>query len=342
MRAVKLEDYGKLIVVEDAPKPKPGHEEALIKITASGVCHSDLHIAYGDWIKSMPEALGHEGIGIVEELGEGADKFIKIGDRVILGLGGSAGQYWCGACEFCLSERPMLCSQRVDLKGTFNEYISVWAKALVKIPKELKDTEVPLACAGLTTYSAIKKLSKYVSPGKTIAIVGAAGGLGHYAIQIAKAFGYKVVGIDIGSEKISFIKKMGADHAVDAKEAADYINKNFRGVHASIVLATKIPAFELGLRILRVGGLMVVSGLPALSEGTFPVLPLSLILKGITIITSLVGTVEEMKELVKLAVDGKVKTHVGRTAKLSEIDTVMKELQNAAYLGRAVIDRMDE
>ncbi|MFX0126387.1 MAG: zinc-binding dehydrogenase, partial [Candidatus Hodarchaeota archaeon] len=174
--------------------------------------------------------------------------------------------------------------------------------------------------------------------GKTIAIIGAAGGLGHYGIQIAKAFGYKVIGVDIGSEKLEFIKKMGANFAVDVSEALETVKKEFKGVNASIVFASEVAGFELGLKLLKRGGVLIAVGLPALSEGSFSVNPFSFILKGLHITGSLVGTVEEMRELIQLAADGKVRTHVGRLAKLSEINEVFEELEQGKLVGRAILE----
>ncbi|MHA2123136.1 MAG: alcohol dehydrogenase catalytic domain-containing protein, partial [Promethearchaeota archaeon] len=190
MRAAMVTEVGKVSIL-DVPKPSPTDERALVKITSAGVCHSDLHLAFGDWMQLPPPfPLGHEGIGIVEELGPGAENYIQKGDRVILGLGGTGG-YWCGTCEYCLSGKMNYCPDSQPLFGIFSEYISIWAPSLVKIPDELSDTEVPLACGGLTAYGAIQKLrSLGVSEGKNIAIIGAAGGLGHYAVQLAKIYGY--------------------------------------------------------------------------------------------------------------------------------------------------------
>ena len=342
MRAIILAD-GKL-VIKDVPKPSPGHEEALVKITTAGVCHSDVHLVKGDWpgfIPPFPIPMGHEGIGIVEELGPGAEKFIQKGDRVILGLGGSGGGYWCGACEYCLSGRPRLCKQTKGIIGTYAEYISVWVKSLVKLPAEISDREVPLACGGLTAYSAVKKLIKFgVLPGKPVAIIGAAGGLGHYAVQIAKAFGYKVIGVDVGQDKIEFVKSLGADYAVDVSEAAEFVKEKFGGVYASVVFSPKIAGFQLGLRLMRRGGVFVGVGMPAVSDGPISITPLELLGRDPLIMASAVGTVEEMRELVQLAVDGKVKTHVGRVASLSEISQVLEELDQGKYAGRAIIDDM--
>src|SRR5688500_13307831 len=118
MKAAQLEDG--IVHVRDLPMPEPGEEEALIRISASGVCHSDLHLARGDWMGIPPlPTLGHEAIGIVEALGPGAERFAQVGDRVILGLGGTGGGYWCGACEYCLSGRPRHCTQSKGIIGTF-------------------------------------------------------------------------------------------------------------------------------------------------------------------------------------------------------------------------------
>jgi propanol-preferring alcohol dehydrogenase len=285
--------------------------------------------------------MGHEGIGIVEELGPGAEKFAQKGDRVILGLGGSGGGYWCGACEYCLSGRPRLCKQTKGIIGTFAEYISVWVKSLVKLPDEISDKEVPLACGGLTAYSAVKKLIKFdVLPGKPVAIIGAAGGLGHYAVQVAKAFGYKVVGVDVGQEKIEFVKSLGADYAVDVSEAQEFVKEKFGSVYASIVFSPKIAGFELGLKLLKRGGVFVGVGMPAVSDGPISITPVELLGKDPLIMSSAVGTVEEMRELIQLAADGKVRTHVGRVAGLSEISQVLEELDEGKYAGRAIINDM--
>jgi len=347
MRSAIFEKVGKLDI-KDVPIPSPGHEEALVKITTAGVCHSDLHIVHGDWpnILAPPFPLGHEGIGVVEELGPGAEVFVQKGDRVILGLGGSGGGYWCGACEDCITGKPMYCEQGKMAMGTFSEYMSIWAKALVKLPEEVSDREVPLACGGLTAYSAVKKLIKLgVSPGKPVAIIGAAGGLGHYAVQIAKALGYKVIGVDIGPEKLEFVKKMGADHAIEASKVSSFVAKSyggglFGGVHASIVFSPKVASYELGLSLIKRGGIFIGVGLPAMKEGTISLMPLQLVAKGLHILGSMVGTVEEMRELVQLAAEDKVKTHIGRTANLSEINQVFEELEQGKYVGRAIIDNI--
>jgi propanol-preferring alcohol dehydrogenase len=340
MKAVFLE-HGK-VELRAVPTPAPRGEEALVRIAATGVCHSDLHLLRNDWPGFVRDdrasRLGHEGVGIVDALGPGAERFVQVGDRVILGLGGTGGGYWCGACEFCLGGRPRLCQQARGIIGTFAEHIRVWAKSLVPLPAAIEDHEVPLACAGLTAYAAIKKLWRFgVLPGKTVAVVGAAGGLGHYGVQIAKAFGYRVIGVDVGEERIDFIRSLGADAAYDAGEAVTRIRRDHGGAAGSVVFAARLAGFDLGLQALRRGGVFVSVGMPAVSEGPFAIPPLDLLTRDTLVMASSVGTVEEMRELIQLALDGKVRTHVGRTGTLDEIGTVLDELDAGAYPGRAVL-----
>lgn len=326
------------IRVTDVDVPKPGPDEVRVHLHTAGVCHSDLHIARGDWMGLPREGiLGHEGIGVVEELGPGAEEYVSVGDRVILGLGGACG-YWCGACEYCLSGRPRLCPRGRPLLGTFAEQIVVWAKGLVKLPDSVGDEEAPLACGGLTAFGAVRKLVKHgVNPGRTIAVVGAAGGLGHYAVQIANAFGYRVVGVDVGAERLEFVRSLGAERALAPDEAAGVVQGELGGVDAALVFTARIAGYELGMQLLRRGGLFVGVGIPPSAEGNLPVNPWMMFVQDPTIIFSAVGTVQEMRELVELAAAGKVKTHVSRTGSLSDVPAIFDELEAAKFLGRAVL-----
>ncbi len=338
MKAARLEDG--TLHIRDVPVPVPADGEALIRISASGVCHSDLHIARGDWF-GVPRTgvLGHEAIGVVEALGAGAERFAQVGDRVILGLGGTGGGYWCGACEYCLQGQPRHCAESKGIMGTFAEYFCVYARSLVKLPDSVGDHEAPLACGGLTAYGAVKKLLKHhVLPGRPIAVIGAAGGLGHYAVQIATAFGYKVVGVDIGAERLDFVRSLGAHLAVGADEAVDVVQRELGGVDASLVFSAKMAGFDLGMKLLRRRGLFVAVGLPATSEGNIELNPFEFFMKDPTIIYSAVGTVQDMRELIDLAAAGRVTSHVSRVGALSELDTIFDELQAGQYLGRAVVN----
>ena len=337
MQAAVVEDGA--LQIRDEPMPEPGNEDALIRITATGVCHSDLHLARGDWAGVRVPRLGHEAIGIVEALGPGGDRYAKVGDRVILGLGGSGGGYWCGACEYCLKGQPRHCAQTKGILGTFAEYFTVWAKSLVPLPDSVGDLEAPLACGGLTAYGAVKKVVKHqVLPGRAVAVIGAAGGLGHYAVQIASGFGYRVVGVDIGEDRLQFVRSMGAEVAVDAADAVDVVQQQLGGVDACLVFSARLAGFQLGLKLLRRAGLFVAVGLPPTSEGNLEINPMEFFGREPTLIYSAVGTVQDMRELVDLAAAGRVKSHVSRQGALSELPAIFEELEAGKYLGRAVID----
>ena len=147
MKAAIFEKAGQPLVIDDVDIVKPRAGEVLVRTVCSGVCHSDLHIVRGDWA-FVPRSgvVGHEAIGVVEALGPGAERFVSVGDRVILGLGGTGGGYWCGACEYCLSGSPRHCAQTQGIMGTFAEEFCVWAKSLVVLPDAVGDEEAPLAC----------------------------------------------------------------------------------------------------------------------------------------------------------------------------------------------------
>lgn len=334
MQAARVVD-GDLVITQ-VEVPEPGPDQARVRITSAGVCHSDLHLVKGHWFGMQIPEVGHEAIGIVEALGPGAERFTAVGDRVILGLGGTGGGYWCGACIHCLGGEPRLCDQGAGIMGTFAEEFCVNAKSLVTLPSSIGDEEAPLACGGLTAYGAIKKLIKHsIVPGSTVAVIGAAGGLGHYAVQLLKAFGYKVVGVDLGEEKLAFVKDLGADQAVEPAEAEAMGAAD--GVDAVLVFTAVKPGFDLAITMLRKGGLFVAVGIPPTSEGNIEINPMIFFSKAITMIYSGVGTVQDMRELVQLAADGKVKSHIGRRGPLSELPAIFDELEAGAYVGRAVI-----
>jgi propanol-preferring alcohol dehydrogenase len=333
MKAARVAE--RRVVIQEVAEPVATPDHAVVRVVSAGVCHSDLHIARGDWGGQASGDLGHEGIGVVESLGLGADRYVQEGDRVIFGLGGMGGAYWCGSCEQCLGGEPQFCAQGRALLGTFAERITVWAPALTVLPGSVSDLEAPLACGGLTAYGAIKKLFKAgIFPGSRIAIVGAAGGLGHYAVQLAASFGYRVIAVDIGAERLEFARSLGADLVVDA---TDDTLGDVGVVAASLVFSAALSGFRTGLSLLRRGGLLLGVGLPPTSDGMLELSPFELFARNLTISYSAVGTVQDMRELVELAADGKVHTHVGRTGPLSDLEHIFQELEARQYVGRAVI-----
>ena len=223
--------------------------------------------------------------------------------------------------------------------GTFAEYAAIWAPALVTLPDAIRDLDAPLACGGLTAYGAVKKLVKHsVVPGRPVAVIGAAGGLGHYGVQLARTFGYDVIGIDVGQERLEFVESLGARLAVDAGEATAVVAKELGGVDAVLVFSSRIAGFDLGLELLRPSGLFVGVGVPPSAEGKICIEPFRFLMRDPTLVFSAVGTVQDMRELVDLVAAGRVTTHVSRVGPLSELGAMFEDLEASRYLGRAVVD----
>lgn len=326
------------ILTVDVPTPKA--KEVLIKIKASGCCHTDLHAIEGDWPipPKMPLTPGHEGAGIVEAVGSEVIG-LKVGDRV--------GVPWlhvaCGNCEFCNQGWETLCLRQKNtgygVDGCFREYTVAPASHVVKLPPNLSfEQAAPLLCAGVTSYKGIKETE--CRPGQFIAIVGAAGGLGHMAIQYSKAMGLRPIAIDVGAHKGQYCKSIGAEHFIDATSltAVEEMNKyTGGGAHGVLSLASSVSAFELLTKICRRKGFIVCCGLPPGSLST-PIF--DLVLKRITIRGSIVGTRQDLVEALDFGALGKVKCTV-QTKKLTEINDIFDQMKKGKIEGRMVI-KMDE
>jgi len=333
MKAAVLHKAGSPLVVEKVDDPRVGPGEILIQVKACGVCHTDLHLAAGEWrLPKLPLILGHEAVGVVCEVGAGVASF-KAGDR--------AGIPWiystCGACEFCSSDREPLCPSIVVtgfmVDGGYAEYIKAPASHAVAMPPELNFVDAaPLYCAALTAYRALKISGARV--GDTAAIWGV-GGLGHYGVQIAKAMGARVVAVDIAPAKLELARQLGADHVVDASR--DKLEEFFRslgGAHVVVNLAPTAAVVAQGFKALRRGGTLVLVGLPP-GEFTLPIL--GSVAKGIRILTSAVGTRQDLREVLALAAAGKIKSVV-ETCRLDQINDVFARLKEGKVAGRVVLE----
>lgn len=346
MKAACLRRWAAPLVLEELARPRPGPGELLVRIRATGVCRTDLHLWKGHWPGAKRDmerlgvrVLGHEGVGEVEEVGLGVRRFSE-GDRV--GIGWM--NHWCGLCYACSSGAPQWCEElretSVHLNGTYAEYAIVSERGARAIPAFLSyEQAAGLLCGGLTAYGAVRKLVTDVGlpPGRKVAVLGAAGGLGHYAVQIAKAFGYAVLGIEKGAARVRFVEELGADVALDAEEGVGALRAKAKDVHAALVLAPTIEAYGLALRLLSPPGALIAVGSPAEEQGPLPASPDFLLAKGIRVLPSLVGLPHEFEELLALYEQGKVRSHIGRLAPLEEVNRVLQELQGGRYLGRAVL-----
>ena len=336
MKAAVVKAFGKPLVIEDVPVPVPGPGELLVKLKACGVCHTDLHAASGDWpVKPVPPFIpGHEAAGVVAALGPGVTDF-KIGDAV--------GVAWlhdaCLRCEYCETGWETLCEHQhntgYSVNGGFAEYVIASAAFAARLPANVNFAKIaPILCAGVTTYKGLKETD--TRPGEWVVISGV-GGLGHVAIQYAKAMGLKAIGLDIAEDKLKLALEAGADHAVNAldKDAVErVIAFTGGGAHGVLVTAVSTPAFAQALKMVRRKGTVSLVGLP---PGEFPMPIFDVVLKRITVRGSIVGTRRDLDEAVAFAAEGKVKAEI-TTAPLSEINTIFDRMKAGKIDGRVVLD----
>jgi propanol-preferring alcohol dehydrogenase len=336
MKAAVVRTFGKPLTIEQVPIPTPKAGEVLVKIRATGVCHTDLHAAEGDWpIKPSPPFIpGHEGAGVVAAVGAGV-KSLKEGDPVGIAWLHDA----CDACEFCITGWETLCESQNDsgysLDGTFAEYAIGSAAYVARLPAGVDFAAMaPILCAGVTTYKGIKETE--ARPGEWLAVSGI-GGLGHIAIQYARAMGLHVVALDVTEEKLALARKLGAELAVNAKDpdAAEQVVKlTGGGAHGVLVTAVSPAAFSQAIRLVRRKGTISLNGLP---PGDFATPIFDVVLKRITLRGSIVGTRKDLAEAIQFATEGKVQAHIHK-AKLEDINRVFADMKAGKVDGRIVID----
>jgi propanol-preferring alcohol dehydrogenase len=336
MLAAVVETFGQPLVMRHLDIPVPGPGMILVKVEACGVCHTDLHAARGDWpLKpGLPFTPGHEGIGIVVELGAGVTAVQK-GERVGVPWLYSA----CGHCEYCLQAWETVCANAefggYTRNGGFAEYILADPNYVAHIPVGLAPCEAaPIICAGVTTYKGIKEAD--VRPGQWIVISGV-GGLGHLAVQYAKAMGLRVCAVDIDERKLAHATQLGADAVVNAKSKdpiAAVIAATKGGAHGVLITAPSLGAFKQGVAMTRKLGTCVLVGLP---PGEFPMALFDVVANCITVRGSFVGNRQDMAEALAFAAEGKVRADI-ELQPLSAINQVFERLERGDVPARVVID----
>lgn len=335
MKAAVLHEFNQPLQIEEVDIPTPGAGEIVVKMQASGVCHTDLHAIEGDWpVKPSPPFIpGHEGVGLITAVGEGVHH-VKEGDRVGVPWLYSA----CGHCTHCLGGWETLCERQQNagysVNGSFSEYVLANANYVGIIPEGVDSVEIaPVLCAGVTVYKGLKMTE--ARPGDWVVISGI-GGLGHMAVQYAIAMGLNVAAVDIDDEKLEFAKKLGATITVNAKntDPGEYLKEEIGGAHGVLVTAVSAIAFDQAISMVRRGGTVVFNGLPT---GDFPVSIFDTVLNGITIRGSIVGTRLDLQESLNMAAAGKVKATV--TAEpLENINDIFERMRQGKIEGRIVID----
>jgi len=335
MKAAVVHSFSAPLRIDERPIPVPGAHEALVRVEYTGVCHTDLHAAHGDWpVKpGTPFVPGHEGAGTVVDVGDHVTR-VRVGDRV--------GNAWlasaCGECEYCETGWETLCpAQRnsgYSVDGSFAEYMIVDARYCPVIPDGVDLAAVaPILCAGVTVYKGLKVTD--TKPGDWVLVSGI-GGLGHIAVQYAVAMGRRVVALDIDESKLALARKHGAEVTVNAVEgdaAEEIARATGGGVHGALVTAVNGKAFPEAVSGLRRGGTVSLVGLP---PETFPLDIFTTVLFGLTVRGSIVGTRKDMSEAVDFFARGLVQpTYSVRP--LADINDVFAEMERGEIDGRVVL-----
>ena len=336
MKAVVVNPEGTNVQLVENKEMRPLETgEALVDIEYCGVCHTDLHVAHGDFGKVPGRVLGHEGIGIVKEIAPDV-KSLKVGDRI------SVAWFFegCGACEYCTTGRETLCrtvkNAGYSVDGGMAEQCIVTADYAVKVPEGLDPAQASsITCAGVTTYKAIKEA--HLQPGQWTVIFGA-GGLGNLAVQYAKkVFNAHVVAVDINNDKLALAKEVGADIVINGHEVEDVaalIQEKTGGAHSAVVTAVSKVAFNQAVDSVRAGGRVVAVGLPS------EMMDLSIVktvLDGIQVIGSLVGTRKDLEEAFQFGAEGLVVPVVQKRPVSDAVD-VFDEMEAGTIQGRMVLD----
>ena len=336
MKAAILREFKTPLTIEDVAQPRPDAQEVLVEVEACGVCHSDLHVADGDWpqlvpITKRPLILGHEIAGRVVEKGASVHN-LEIGDRV-----GVPWVYWtCGECDFCHEGNENLCAKQkitgVTVDGGYAEFVKVPVSHATKIPDELSSVDAaPLFCAGVTVYRALNHAR--IQPGQRLAVFGV-GGLGHLAVQIGIGLGAIVTAIDVSDEKLAHAKSLGA--SVTLNSATVNVVKELRragGAHVAIVTSAAKAAYDTAFPCVRPTGTLLVVGLPSESL-CFP--PIMMAATEVRIQASSVGTREDLRHVLAMAAAGKIHCQT-TTRPLAQINEVLEQLRHGQVSGRIVL-----
>jgi propanol-preferring alcohol dehydrogenase len=312
------------------PIREPGTGEVLVKMEACGLCHSDIFVSGLDKLPITPLILGHEGIGRVEAVGVGVSDWAP-GDRAgITFLAAS-----CGLCELCLSGRERFCVKQRNfgftVPGVLAGYATIPIPQLFRVPAGVCAAEVaPLCCAGWTAYGALRESG--LRKAQTVALFGM-GGLGHLAVQYARHMGLSVAAVDPSEQKLEAARELGAEVAVVAEQSGRTLQKQYGGLDGAIVLTPSVAAIQEAFRCLKRTGVLVLVGL---NNEPFELPVLDVVLKGITVRGSYLGTRQDLDEVFRLAETSGIRPHI-ETHELPEVPPLMEKMRRGEIQGRAVI-----
>jgi len=339
MKAAVVHSFDRPLVIEDVPIPEPGADQVLVRIEASGLCHTDIHAARGEWpVKPSPPFIpGHEGVGVITKLGPGSSHGLEVGMRVALPWLG----YACGDCRYCNTGRETLCLEQKNMgygiNGGFAEYAVGYARHVVRVPDGIDPADAaPLTCAGVTTYKAVK-MADLPSPASLVAVFGA-GGLGHLAIQYARIMGASVIAVDTNEARLETARELGAEHLVHTGEQDPVAAiQALGGADAAVSTAVNPSAFEQALGSLARGGTLVCVGLPAENGMTVPIF--ETVLGGLTVRGSIVGTHHDLEEVFELHRRG-LTTVMRADAELDDVNETIESVLDGSAPSPRMVFRM--
>ncbi|KAF2489855.1 GroES-like protein [Lophium mytilinum] len=338
--------------IATVPVPTPGPTDLLIRLNATGICYSDIHYMLED-LPMMPSmsrfgvrSPGHEGAGVVVALGSAVTNW-SLGDRA----GIKPGYDVCFACELCWGGLETYCAEGTQTglqhAGTYQQYIVSPARYTTRIPEGVSDFEAaPVMCAGATIYNSLKQSG--LGPGDWAVFVGAGGGVGHMGVQLAKAMGMRVVGVDGGRDKRELCVKLGCEAFVDFLETKEVAKEVVRitdgkGAHGVFVTATSKQAYETAPFMVRVAGRVMCVGLRKWTLEMTPggvvagADPLWFVAKNLHIMGTAVGSMLDTQEALSYAARGLLKPSYEKFS-LAQLPEAVDKLRKGQVAGRLVVD----
>lgn len=314
--------------IKEVPTPEPGDNQVLIKIGASGLCYTDVHITKGSIPTQFPRTLGHEPVGEIVAIGQGVTSR-QVGDRV----GVPWVQSSCGRCEWCMRGKKMFCQQQigtgVQTQGSHAEYMLAYADSTMLLPDSISyEQAAPVFCAGYTVWSGLRFADP--KPHEKVAVLGI-GGLGHLALQYSKAAGFETIAITHSKDKEKLVRDLGADEVVGDGEALQKMG----GADVILVTGNSYKSASAALKGLRPDGRMVLMGI---SEEPLEVTE-DIIMNRSRIIGSMQNGDEYLYEALDYVAKGKVKV-IAETYSLNDISRVYDRVANGEVRFRAVITDM--
>lgn len=338
MRSARVDRFGARLQIAQVPVPVPQPGQVLVKVSACGICHTDLHAIRGEWADQpdLPLVPGHEAVGIVAAVGEDGCG-VEVGDRV-----GVPWLHWtCGRCEACLSGWETLCPRQrrtgYDVDGGFAEYVIADGRHVAHLPDQIDFVHAaPLICAGLTVYKGLRMTE--ATPGEWVVVSGV-GGLGHLAVQYARAMGFRVVACDVDESKLDLAKQLGADMTINVRstDPTGYLQRTIGGAHGALVTAVSPAAFGQAVGMVRAGGTVVLNGIP---PGDFSLNIFDVVMRAITVRGSIVGTRHDLAQALGLAAQSGIRPTVHEVA-FADLPDAVERLEHWPVPGRMVV-RMEQ